>query len=242
MRGTWPPEDERELQVEVPATSHVHQLCFSLKPPFPLGAKTTDWRTHHRLSRTLKSDNLSHTRYCWSSQPGSTWYGCKAQAWFYSLSVSAAAGSCSSQILTDALDVSDPSPSAAARETRSDTERTENVSITVKTETWLGICTTESGVNSSSTWRRRGIFQKSLRKERQLHSVRTSISAQTVYQVYRLNQWWISEARREHFFEWQFRYHPFNWPTDVLAYEPARVLVQVIAMPRQRNIYTMSVI
>lgn len=81
---------------------------------------------HHRgLHTHIESDSLSHTPYCWSSETVSTWYGRKAQAWFYSPAAGAAAGRFSPQILTDALDGSDPSPSAEARETGSNIKRAE---------------------------------------------------------------------------------------------------------------------
>lgn len=92
-----------------------------------LWAVVDKWmKIHHRgLHTNIESDSLSHTHYCWSSEAVSTWYGCKAQAWFYSPAAGAAAGRFSPQILTDALDGSDPSPSAEAREMGSNIGRTE---------------------------------------------------------------------------------------------------------------------
>lgn len=75
-----------ELQVDVPAASHVHQFRFGPKPQFPLGCcRQVNENIPQRLTHThIESDSLSHTHYCWSSEPVSAWYGCKAQAWFYS--------------------------------------------------------------------------------------------------------------------------------------------------------------
>lgn len=149
-----------------------------------------NWMKIHRrgLYTYIESDSLRHTHYCWSPEPVSTWYGCKAQAQLYSLSVGAAAGRFSPQILTDGLDGSDLSPSAEARETGSNIERTE-------------ICVYHCQ-NRYTAWHLRdgklcqfikrlkkpGHFTKLLRKERKLHSVR-----KRTYSAGRVDQrdWWF---------------------------------------------------
>lgn len=117
-----------KLQVGVPASYHIHQLRFSRKPQSKLWAVTEDWVKIHCTSLN------THTQ--WQSQSHPLLLklgGCKHLVWSQKKKHSfipcpphgAAAGRFGPQIMTDALDGSDPSPSAGARETGSNIEKTD---------------------------------------------------------------------------------------------------------------------